>query len=185
MIEVLEPLAELPGVRMVMLVTSDGVPIAVPGKSAGASNGEDELSLSSESGLPDLGRNDALAAIATGWLGEIQHAVGQNSWTEPNRVVLKGARGTLVLQRAKNSILFVLLARGLAAEEVRLSMKGAIKRLERNVNSAGRDRTGGRAAHGEPEASPESPLPARSVSRTDEVAADAVQQGHEPHSSKD
>lgn len=184
MIEVLEPLAELPGVRLVMLVTSDGVPIAVPGK-ASQSAGDDELTISSDGAALDLGRDDALAAIATGWLGEIQQAVAQNSWNEPSRVVLKGARGTLVLQRAKNSILFVLLARGLAAEEVRLSMKGAIKRLERNVNNAGRDRTGGRAPHGETEVCPDSPLPARSASRTDEVAADAVQQGHEPHSSKD
>ena len=47
------------------------------------------------------------------------------------RIVLKGARGILVMRRIENAILVVLLSRGLSPEDVRLSMDGTIARIER------------------------------------------------------
>lgn len=136
MIAAIEPLTELPGVQVVMMVTEDGVPIAIPGRRKG--EGEDELRVEGSDSGGRLGRDDAVAAVATSWLREIRQAVGLVSWNEPGRVVLKGERGTLVLQRARGAVLLLILARGLAAEEVRLSMDAAIARIERGLNQTNR-----------------------------------------------
>ena len=133
MIAALQPLTQLPGVRLVMFVTEDGVPIAVPGRDA---QDEDGLQLAGDGNGHDLGREDAIAAVATGWMHEIRAAVGQASWHEPNRIVLRGLRGTLVMQRARGAVLLLLLSRGLAPEEVRLPMDATVARLNRSSGTS-------------------------------------------------
>ena len=59
-----------------------------------------------------------LAALATALLTDLTLAVGQMSWKAPHRLVLRAARGTLVLQSMRGAVLLVLLARGLGAEDV-------------------------------------------------------------------
>ena len=134
MISALQPLTQLPGVQMVMFVTEDGVPIAVPGNACEEDGG---LGFVGDDGQ-NLGREDAIAAVATGWMREIQQGVGQASWHEPDRIVLRGVRGTLVMQRARGAVLLLLLSRGLAPEEVRLPMDATVARLNRNSGSGGR-----------------------------------------------
>ena len=85
--QVLEPLANIPGVRMALLVSHDGVPVVVRGR-AGEDGGVD---LSSESG-------ESLAALASGWLNGITRSLAPQSWDAPQRVVLRAARGTLPVQ---------------------------------------------------------------------------------------
>lgn len=133
MMEALEPLAELPGVRLVMLVTLDGVPVAVPGVAEVGEPGQ------AAGDMGFHGKNDALAAIASGWLAELTQAVAPLSWSAPKRIVMKAARGTLVMQKTKSAILVLIIARGMAPEEVRLSMDGTIARIERSLRSMGRD----------------------------------------------
>ena len=116
-----------------MFVTEDGVPIAVPGRDAEEADG---LQLAGDGNGHDLGREDAIAAVATGWMHEIRSAVGQASWHEPQRIVLRGLRGTLVMQRARGAVLLLLLSRGLAPEEVRLPMDATVARLNRGSGSA-------------------------------------------------
>ena len=58
MIAMLEPLAELPGVELVMLVTHDGVPVAVPGRAA--KEGDPEAS------NLVMGKEDGIGACAVG-----------------------------------------------------------------------------------------------------------------------
>lgn len=137
MISALEPLAALPGVHLVMMVTQEGIPIAMPGKAQteAPSTENDEDGFAPEFGA--LGREDALAALATGWLAEINQAVAPLSWTAPQRVLLKAARGTLVLQKTRGAVLLVVLAKGLDPEEIRLSMDGTVARIERSLRNMG------------------------------------------------
>jgi predicted regulator of Ras-like GTPase activity (Roadblock/LC7/MglB family) len=158
----LEMLAELPGVRHVMLVTEDGVPVAVPGGRSRYSPRDpsaSELDIEGEeegdrSAFGSLSTEDALAALAIGLLGDLSLAVGQMSWNEPTRVVLKAARGTLILQTMRGAVLLVLLARGMGAEETRLAMDGTIARIERSLRGMNEGST---FAQGERE--PPGPIP--------------------------
>ena len=164
MIAALKTLADVPGVRFVMLTSPDGVPIATP-------SGPDAVS---EAGL---GSEEALAALTAVWFSEITRHAGQLSWNEPRRAVLKAARGTLILQRLRNAVLLVLLARGTAPEHVRLAMDGTAARIDRSVRNMGRSegpaatpRTAGAPSTQEPP----SPLPTQSASDSD-VEAPASQ----------
>ena len=143
MMHAIEMLAELPGVRHVMLVGDDGVPVASSGEGAtsahfatGEAPADGELTAEEYVGS-ELGTEDVLAALATAFLTDLSLAVGQMSWKAPHRVVLRAARGTLVLQSMRGAVLLVLLARGLGAEELRLSMDGTIARIERTLRDMG------------------------------------------------
>jgi predicted regulator of Ras-like GTPase activity (Roadblock/LC7/MglB family) len=132
MIRVLEPLAQIPGVRMALLVAPDGVPVVVRGKAAeidADAEGPDSI-LSGETA-------DSLAALATGWLGELSRLVAPLSWDAPQRVVLRAARGTLVMVNAPASVLLVILDRGMAPEELRLPMEATVARMQRILRSMG------------------------------------------------
>ena len=181
MIQALQPLVEIPGVRVVMLVTPDGVPIAIPTSGASGAPQGDPGSQPESLDHGPLGQEDAVAAIATGWLAEAESHVAPLSWNAPQRIVLRAARGTLVLQRTRTAILLVILARGMDPEDVRLSMDGTIARIERGlrnmgVEDAAPDRTSSVAPpfvgleeamgpeQGSAGSSPAGPLPSRSDS---------------------
>ncbi len=124
MIEILEPLARTPGVRLVGLVTVDGVPIAVPGRASEGETVEHDV--------------DALAAIATAWLDEVTRTVGTLAWDAPRRLVLRAARGTLVLLGTRGAVLLAVLDSGVGPEELRLAMDGAVSRIQRTLRGMGR-----------------------------------------------
>jgi len=138
----LELLAELPGVRHVMLVSEDGVPVAtIRGGPKPSPAPEESVDLDPEAERPELeplGTKDALAGLAIGLLSELTQAAGQLSWDAPRRVVLKAARGTLVLHTMRGAVLLVLLGRGSGPEEIRLAMEGTIARIERSLRGMGR-----------------------------------------------
>ena len=144
----LELLAELPGIRHVMLVSDDGVPVATFRGGTNRIPSPEEPSGDAPEGerpeLEPLGTQDALAGLAIGLLTEISQAAGQLSWNAPRRVVLKATRGTLVLQTMRGAVLLVLLGRGSGAEETRLAMEGTIARIERSLRSMGRSGPEGR-----------------------------------------
>ena len=130
MIEIIEPLANVPGVRMAALVTEDGVPVAVPGRHV------------SEASSPAGAAFDenALAALSAGWLAELTRAAGGLSWGTPRRAVLRAARGTLLILRTSGAVLLVVLEGGLGPEELWLPMEGVaarIRRVMRGISSAG------------------------------------------------
>jgi predicted regulator of Ras-like GTPase activity (Roadblock/LC7/MglB family) len=113
---VLEPLVRIPGVRCAALSTPDGVPIALRGEIEVASTGDG---------------SDALAGLVAGWLAALVPSLGLVSWDLPNRIVLRAARGTLVVRRTPNAILLVVLEPGSSAEELRLPIEAALSRLQR------------------------------------------------------
>ena len=112
MINFLEPLARLPGVESVLLISHDGVPIA-------------------HAGGGDVSREDSTAALAASWLNDLSAAVAPLTWNAPERICLRAARGTLVLRRSESACLVVMLGREASPEDVRLSMDGTLARIER------------------------------------------------------
>ena len=118
--QVIEPLARIPGVRVALLVSHDGVPVVVRGN-----GGEDGgVDLTAQSG-------ESLAALAAGWLNGLTRSLAPQSWDAPQRVVLRAARGTLIMLAAHGAVLLVQLARGARSEALRLPMESAVARMHR------------------------------------------------------
>jgi predicted regulator of Ras-like GTPase activity (Roadblock/LC7/MglB family) len=137
---VLEPIARTPGVRLAMLVTPDGVPITVHGERRKTNEGP-------RTGAPERRQRDngvdsaddvhAMAALGSGWMSEVTRAVAPLSWSVPQRLVLRAARGTLIAMQAPGAILLVVLESGMRAEDLRLPMEGAVARMQRHLRTIG------------------------------------------------
>ena len=121
---ILEPLAQIPGVRVALLVAHDGVPVVVKNALEGAADGSLEACLASETA-------ESLAALAAGWLSELERSIGPLSWGSPQRVVLRAARGSLVMTHAPGALLLVLVDQRMSPEELRLPMEAAVVRMQR------------------------------------------------------
>jgi predicted regulator of Ras-like GTPase activity (Roadblock/LC7/MglB family) len=160
--EILESLAVIPGVRATLLVSPDGVPVLVRGKNAGkAGEGSDTASEESP---------ESLAALATGWLSGVASSVAPLSWTSPTRVVMRAARGTLVMVHAPGAVLLVVLNPGGSPEDLRLPMDGAVRRMERKLRQRRERRSTEDAA-----AQPDAALPAPKTDKgRDPVQADTT-----------
>jgi predicted regulator of Ras-like GTPase activity (Roadblock/LC7/MglB family) len=158
-IALLEPLARLPGVEFVLLISHDGVPIAHAG------------------GGSEARREESLAALAASWLNDLGHSVAPLGWHAPERASLRAARGTLVLRRSESACLVVCLGRESAPEDVRLAMDGALARIERARH--GRARSSSVA--GSSPVEPTAPIPSRNDPETaEEVEHPAAHPGHPP-----
>ena len=123
--DVLDPLIRIPGVRLALLISEDGVPIASAKGDGGRSSEEADRAETAE-------ELEAFCGLAAGWYGELHRAVDPLAWDRPNRISMRCARGTLVMQDCERVILTVLLHRGVVIDELRLPMGSAIARLERN-----------------------------------------------------
>ena len=160
MISVLEPLVKIPGVRVALLVGTDGVPVVARSKNPNGNGNQGEVD-----GIDS--NTDALAALASGWLGEMSRAVAPLSWTAPTRVVLWASRGTLIMSLAPGAVLLVVLDRGIRSEDLRLPMGSAaarIQRLLRTMRSEREEREERDAlADFEDDAEPPSALPTAKV----------------------
>ena len=132
--EILEPLARVSGVRVAMLASPDGVPIAVRGRVPAEEEQADAPAFGDSA--EDL---NALAGLAAGWFSDMGRSVAPLSWSAPRRVVLQATRGTMVLLEAQDAVLLVLLQTGTQAEELRLPMDAALKRMERVLRGMGRE----------------------------------------------
>ena len=156
MIALLEPLARMPGVEFVLLISHDGVPIAHV-----RSNG-------------DSTHEESLAALAAAWLNDIRQSVAPLGWHVPERACLRAARGTLVLRRSESACLVVCLGREASPEDVRLSMDGTLARIERGRLA----RTSGLA---DTASHPQAPIPSRRDSTpAEEGLSPTSRPGHPP-----
>ena len=128
MMDALEPLTAIPGVRVAVLVSPDGVPVIVRGKASGG--GQESPRVLEESA-------DSLAGLAAGWLQGLTSSIAPLGWSAPTRVVMRAARGTLVMLHAPDSVLLVVLDLGGSAEELRLPMEAAVARMNRILPGRG------------------------------------------------
>jgi predicted regulator of Ras-like GTPase activity (Roadblock/LC7/MglB family) len=107
-----------------------------------------------------FGDPDALAALSAGWLDELSTSVGLLSCDAPRRVVLRAARGTLLLLRTSGAVLLVVLEAGLGPDELWLPMEGVVARIQRILRGMGESN-----AHELEDLQPPSPLPKREPDR--------------------
>ena len=133
--QVLEPLARVSGVRVAMLTSQDGFPIAIRGSNRDESNPGNSPAFGDSA--EDL---NALAGLAAGWFSELGRSVAPLAWGAPKRVVLHATRGTMILLAAQDAVLLVLLQSGAQAEELRLPMDAALSRMQRVLRGMGRER---------------------------------------------
>ena len=126
MIEILEPISSIPGVRMAGLVTNDGVPIVAPGTSTEEAN--------QANATIDI---QAMSAFAVQYFDELSRLTGELTWGRPNSVVVRGARGTLIVRTIRGGVLLALLDSGVSADQLRLPMDGAAMRIARVLSSMG------------------------------------------------
>ncbi len=143
MIEILEPISSIPGVRMAGLVTKDGVPIVAPGKAS--------EELAPTNAMVDI---EAMSAIAVQYFDELSRLTGELTWDRPSSVVVRGARGTLMVRTVRGGVLLALLDSGVGADQLRLPMDGAAMRIARMLSSMG----GNLAPLPQPSAAPAAPL---------------------------
>jgi len=117
---------------------------------------------------------DALAGLATGWMGEITRAVAPLSWDAPQQLVLRAARGTLIIVQAPGALLLVVLEGGMRSEELRLPMEVAVARMQRHLRGASTKNASASATGDQPAGI----FPARtyssSASDAEGIGADAV-----------
>jgi predicted regulator of Ras-like GTPase activity (Roadblock/LC7/MglB family) len=132
-------LTRIPGVRTAALITTDGVLMAMH-SSGGNARGD------STNGDPASGEKtsidaaldpQALAGLATSWLSEVTRAVAPLSWQPPRHLVLRAARGTMIVCEAPGAILCVVLDSGMQPEELRLPMGVTIARMQRHLRDIG------------------------------------------------
>ena len=122
---VLDPLTHVPGVRRAMLISRDGVPITHMTNS-------DQLGRVDPRPWADSSEDvSAFAGMAAGLLAGIERSVDPLSWDAPSRIVMRAARGTLILLRTERATLTVELVRGMSPEELRLPMESVVARLQR------------------------------------------------------
>ena len=130
----LETLARIPGVRMTALATPDGVPIwhlAIGSEGRAAQQAPAEGDPEAAQGLDVY----ALSALATNWVLEVSRCCAPLSWDTPRRLVLRAARGTLLVQEAPGATLVVLLEGGVRHEDLRLPMDSVVARMQRHLRS--------------------------------------------------
>ena len=148
MIELIEPLVAVPGVRLAVLVSSDGVPVVARGRTPV----EGESTTLEEN-------TDALSGLAASWLGGVTASLAPLSWDAPERLVMRCARGTIVMSHAPGAALMVLLEPGATPDALRLPMQGTVARLERMLRRRTAEPRASEARVDEPR-TPPAPIPA-------------------------
>lgn len=136
---VLEPLAKIPGVRLAMLVTPDGVPIVIHGERR-APRRDDKNGTGrrrSDFGIQSTDDMQAWAALGTTWMRDTVRTTAPLSWAAPTRIVLTAARGTLIVLQGPGAVLLVVLDAGMSSEDLRLPMDGAVVRMQRQTKHRG------------------------------------------------
>jgi predicted regulator of Ras-like GTPase activity (Roadblock/LC7/MglB family) len=179
--EILEPLGLVPGVRIAVLVSPDGVPVVVRGREPAAAADAEGVDRALRDENPD-----SLAALAIGWLSTLARSVAPLSWEPPRRVVLRAARGTLVMTHAPGAVLLVVLERGTSPEDLRLPMDGAVARMQRILRER-RERQPTQpsqpsqpAGHAPAPPSPEGPLPSRAPDKGLDLLRADTSAPHDP-----
>lgn len=124
--EIIESLAQQPGVHLAALVMADGVPVIAPGRSLHGPGAR--ASGEGSDPLPEL---DVLAGLCVGWIEEATRAIAPLSFESPQRALLRAARGSVLLRRCDDVLLLVVVGAGLVPEEMHLPIEAAAARLER------------------------------------------------------
>lgn len=181
--QLIEPLTRIPGVRTAALLSKDGVIIAMhrsaDSRQRGPQRPQRSDAATEEGGAGDASLDpNALAGLATGWISEITRAVAPLSWQTPTHIVLRAARGTMIISDAPGAVLCIVLESGMQPEELRLPMEVTVARMQRHLRDMGqRSSSASDASGAAATAQPRAALPARSANSS--AQAPSLSQPHE------
>ncbi|MEZ5973348.1 MAG: hypothetical protein R3E96_00500 [Planctomycetota bacterium] len=128
MIHILQYLAQYEGIESASVVSYDGVLVA---SAVGTQAGVQQAALSDREAQPI----QTLAALASGWLGEVNRAVGPLSWGMPYRYVLRSTQATLVTHVFTDSFLLLVLDPDVDPEETRSLMDEAVGQIVAHIQA--------------------------------------------------
>ncbi len=132
-------MAQYQGVESASLVSLDGVLVLSVAGDEANSPGE----IHSDQGNQPI---QTLAALASGWVGQIIRAVGQLSWNGPYRYVLKASEKTLVVHVFNGSFLLLVIEPEIDPEVTRSLMDHAVQQLMGHMQAGGGSSIGSPAA---------------------------------------
>ena len=119
---ILSNIAHYQGVESASLVSLDGVLVLTAGA-------DDPQSGQAHLSDHDVQPIQTLAALASGWVGQIIRAVGQLSWNTPYRYVLRASEKTLVVHVFGGSFLLLVIEPEIDPEVTRALMDQAVQQL--------------------------------------------------------
>ncbi|MCP5021416.1 MAG: hypothetical protein GY930_06530 [bacterium] len=127
---ILSNMAQYQGVESASLVSLDGVLVL----SVSGDNADPSRDIHSDHDSQGI---QTLAALASGWVGQIIRAVGQLSWNRPCRYVLKASEKTLVAHVFDSSFLLLVIEPAIDPEVTRSLMDQAVHQLMGHMQAGG------------------------------------------------
>jgi predicted regulator of Ras-like GTPase activity (Roadblock/LC7/MglB family) len=119
---VLNPLAQVPGLRQALVIGRDGLLVH---------------SLVGSAARHDYLQQEAACALVLGWVRDLEGSFGRLSWDAPRRLVVRGSQATLVVCRGPQACLAVWLEPGALPEDLRVPMEAALGRIARLLRGLG------------------------------------------------
>ncbi len=127
--EILNSLVQYEGIQSASVVSQDGVLVA---SALGHEGGPQAATLSDHEVQPV----QTMAALASGWLGEIVRSVGPLSWEMPYRCVLRATQKSLIIHAFPGSFLLLVTEPDVDPEETRTLMDGAVQQLMAHIQAS-------------------------------------------------
>ncbi|MDF1838074.1 MAG: hypothetical protein P1V35_09415 [Planctomycetota bacterium] len=135
---ILTNIARYQGVESASLVSLDGVLVLT-------ADGDESADASTHLSDHDVQPIQTLAALASGWVGQIIRAVGQLSWNGPYRYVLKATEKTLVVHVFGSSFLLLVIEPEVDPEVTRALMDQAVQQFMGHMQLGGGQDLGSQA----------------------------------------
>ncbi len=160
---ILTNIARYQGVESASLVSLDGVLVLT-------ADGDESADAVTHLSDHDVQPVQTLAALASGWVGQIVRAVGQLSWNGPYRYVLKATEKTLVVHVFGSSFLLLVIEPEVDPEVTRALMDQAVQQFMGHMQLGGGPSLG---AHAQADASyPQGLFPSQNPPSTGALAPD-------------
>ncbi len=127
--EILNSLVQYEGIQSASVVSLDGVLVA---SALGHDGGPQAADLSDHEVQPV----QTMAALASGWLGEVMRAVGPLSWDVPYRCVLRATQKSLIIHAFPGSFLLLVTEPNVDPEETRSLMDDAVQQMVAHIQAS-------------------------------------------------
>lgn len=127
--EILNSLVQYEGIQSASVVSLDGVLVA---SALGHDGGPQAADLSDHEVQPV----QTMAALASGWLGEVMRAVGPLSWDVPYRCVLRATQKSLIIHAFPGSFLLLVTEPNVDPEETRSLMDDSVQRMVAHIQAS-------------------------------------------------
>ena len=127
--DILTSLVQYEGIHSASVVSLDGMLVA---SALGDETGAHSAEFSDQETQPV----QTMAALASGWLGEIMRSVGPLSWATPYRCLLRATQKNLIIHAFAGSFLLLVTEPEVDPEETRALMDSAVQQLVEHIQAS-------------------------------------------------